>query len=268
MSKLTLGVLAGIAIAAAVPALAVTGSADIVLNAGAATTPPASSTAARTSASGTVAAKTVTSTSTKPLVRTVRAVRSVRLVIPTATNKVGTNVTGYIQVVDTAGSVVTPVTGVEVGLQQLRGKTYVEIADGTTDTGGTYPIAFTSATNMSLRAVLKPTNGKPVYSAAVPTLAASHVTWAARPTMETTAKTSVSYSFRVDPESGSAVLQIANSRTPTKWTSTKAVAVPTTGVVNASVTFPSAGTWVLRGASVASKTNAAGYTSTLTVTVH
>ena len=205
---------------------------------------------------------------TTKTVPAVKPVRSVKLTFPTDASKVGANVTGSIRVVDTAGKVVTPAEGAAVALQQLRGKVYVTIADGVTTDAGDFPVSFTSKVNATWRAELTPTSGKKLYSASVSTKASASATWAARPDMDVTHGVAMSYAFRVNSETATTGhLEIANSKTPTKWIPLKAVAVPATEVVTQLQKFPSAGTWLLRGASASTATNAPGYTTTLTVTV-
>lgn len=280
-SRITIGVLTGVAVVAvaAMPSLA-SSNEPAAAPASTATAPPAtagrvataavttgtSSTAGRVAAAA-VATKAVTAKATTPKALATTTVRSVKLIIPVTTNKVGTNVTGLIQVLDTTNKVSVPVAGVEVGLEEKRGTKYIEIASGLTDENGTFAIAFTSDTNASFRAVLKPATGKPVYGALVKTSAVAQVTWASRPTMTAVKKTKVTYSFRVNPEQGTAQLQIANTKTPKTWIKSTAVKVPNNGVVTTYVIFPAAGTWFVRGASVANTSNVAGYTSSITATV-
>ena len=200
---------------------------------------------------------------------TVKPVRAIKLQLPTTATNVGTNVTGMIVVTDTAAKVVSPAVGANVAFQQLRGKTYVTVADGQTDESGFYPVAFTSKTNSSWRAVLTSDTGKKTYSPVVATKASAQVTWASRPDMDVTKGKANSYSFRINSETPVATghLEIANSKTPNKWVALKNVPVSGAGVVVQSQKFPTAGTWLLRGATAGNATNAAGYTTTLTVEV-
>jgi hypothetical protein len=199
----------------------------------------------------------------------VKPVRSVALTLPTAPVDVSSNVTGQILVVDTAGKTVTPVEGAPVALQQMRGKSYQTIADGVTDDTGAFPVAFMSKTNNTWRAELTLANGKKVYSKSVATKASALVRWASRPDLEVAKDVATPYSFRIGPvDGGSGHLEIANAKTPNKWTPLKGVSVPSAGgVVTQSQKFPSTGTWLLRGAAGATATTAPGYTTVLTVEV-
>jgi hypothetical protein len=274
MSKLTLGVLAGVAIAAAVASVPALGSAhaDIALSSGGpatSTTAPAhsvrSATTARVTPRRTTARRT---TATRTTSKVTKVVRTVTLSVP-ADAKVGANVTGFIQVADVAGTTSTPVAGVAVALQQKRGTAFVTIEDGVTDGTGRFAVSFTSRANTTWRAELVPATGRPVYGAAVLTTSSAQVTWATRPDLDVTHGVAVQYGFRVSPAIGAVgQLQIQNTAKPGKWLSAKATAVPATGVLLQKVTFPTAGTWLVRGASVATGTNSAGYTTELTVVVH
>ncbi len=198
-----------------------------------------------------------------------KAVRSITLSFPTLANKVGANVTGSILVVDTTGKIRSAVEGAAVALQQKRGKVFVTVSDGVTDDSGQLVVSFANTVNTTWRAQLTPVTGAKTYSRNVITIASASVTWAARPDMAVTHGVATSYSFRVDPAvKALGHLEIANSATPTKWTAVKNVAAAAdTGVVVTSVTFPKAGTWLLRGASAVTATNGVGYTTALTVTV-
>jgi hypothetical protein len=190
MSKLSVGLAAGVAIAvaAAVPALA-SDSSGIVLSSGTATRQPVQAAAVTTTTKAAVTTTRASATTvTKVVAPAVKTVRSIQLSLPTLRNQVGTNVAGYIRVVDTQGKTVTGVAGVAVALEQLRGTKWVEIAGGPTDENGMYAVAFTSTTNMTLRAVFKPATGKPTYGKSVVTTAVARVTWAARPVFEATKK--------------------------------------------------------------------------------
>jgi hypothetical protein len=273
MSKLTLGVLAGVAIAAAasVPSLAAPSASDITLTTGSTATTSAGAVAApgAVHAAGAVQAATTTkATVAKPLPRVLIVTRTVRLNLP-VTGKVGTTVTGFIQVVDSNGQVESPVAGVEVALQKkVSGSAkWVDVADDLTDTSGQVQVSFTVRTNTSWRAALKPATGKILYSKTVTSTASAQLTWAARPDMDVTHGQAVSYAFRVSPAAGTAHLEIATSPDARKWTAAKSVAVKPDGVVRQSVVFPSAGTWYVRGATGTSTTNAPGYTTALTVSV-
>jgi hypothetical protein len=214
-------------------------------------------------------AKAAATTKTSGVVKAkaVKKVRSISLTLP-ATANVGANVTGSILVIDTAGDVVTPIEGAAVALQQKRGAVFVTIADGVTDETGSFPVAFTSKVTSSWRAQLTPVTGAKLYSATKTTAASATVTWASRPDMDVVHGVAASYSFRVSPIPGSVGhLEIANSKTPTKWIPLKGVVVPSTGVLAQSETFPTAGTWLLRGSTAATATHGVGYTSVLTITV-
>jgi hypothetical protein len=198
-----------------------------------------------------------------------KAVRSVKLQLPITATNVGANVTGLIIVADTAAKVSTPVEAAAVALQQLRGKEYVTVSDGLTDESGFFHVAFTSKTNGKWRAELTSSTGKKTYSAPVVTKASALVTWASRPDMDLVHGEAATYSFRVNTETPSATghLEIANSKTPTKWVPLKNIPVSATGVVVQEQKFPTAGTWLLRGATAGNSTNAPGYTTSLTITV-
>lgn len=266
VSKITWGVMAGLALAtaAAVP-LATSGSDTPAPQA----TVNAAATVAPT-AGAVKAAATTAKVAPKPVVTTakvVKKVRTIKLSIP-ADAKVGSNVTGFIQVTDTAGTIYTPVPNVAVALQQKRGLGYIDVADGLTDETGRFAVSFTSRANTTWRAVLKPTTGAKVYSTSVVSTASAQVTWAARPVMTAVHGKAVSYGFRVSPATGmSGQLQIANTAKPGKWILVKSVPIPAAGVLTQKVVFPTAGTWLVRGASVGNATNAAGYTTALTVAV-
>jgi hypothetical protein len=289
MSKLTIGLVAGGAALATAAALsvfagngAVSAGHDSAQGTGAAVVPSISSALRGGAVSDDTAVDSLSASGdaqrvTQASVRVVKPVRSVVLVLPKLPTEVGANVTGSISVVDTAGKVVTPVEGAAVAFQQKRGTKYVTLSDGLTDANGQFGVAFTSKVNYTWRAELSASTGKK-YSRTVVSIASASVNWAARPDMDVTHGVATSYAFRINstvPVSGTAAkpavakanLQIASSKTPTKWVSLKAVSVPTTGVVSQSQKFPSAGTWFLRGATAANATNGAGYTSTLTIKV-
>jgi hypothetical protein len=267
MSKLTLGVLAGVAVAAAatVSSMATT-HADITLSSGV----PGAATSTNAPAHAVRAATTTKPkvTVTKPTPKVIKVVRTVTLSVP-VNAKVGANVTGFIQVADVAGTASTPVPGVNVALQQKRGAGYVTVEDGATDETGRFAVAFTSRANATWRAELLPATGKPVYGKTITTTASAQVTWATRPDMDVTHGVSTPYGFRVSPAVGAfGQLQIENVAKPGTWISVKAAAVPASGVLIQRVAFPTAGTWEVRGASVATAINGAGYTTALTVVVH
>jgi len=280
MSKLTIGLVAAgaaLASAAALSSLAGSGSAthDVALNTGAAVAPPGSATvsgALTGSKDQAAALKRATAVNTTKAQATtavpVKAIRSVSLQLPTVPSKVGANVMGTIQVVDTAGKVVTPVSGAAVALQQKRGTAFITISDGRTDASGLFAVSFMSTANTTWRAELTPVTGPKVYSNTVTTLASASVTWAARPDMDLAPGATSTYAFRVKTEvAATAHLEMANSKTPTNWVALKSVVVPPTGVVSQVQKFPTAGTWLLRGATAANATNAPGYTTALTITV-
>jgi hypothetical protein len=285
MSKLTIGTVAAGAVLASAAALTVVvglnsgsdnGKAahDIALEAGATTaassnvdpTGSAGNTGSdpgQANQAGQAASQPRAAAAPKP----VKPVRSVRLTLPTIASKVGANVTGSIAVVDTAGKVVTPAEGVEVSLQQLRGKAYVTISDGVTEADGQFGVAFTSKVNTTWRASAT-IAGKKVYTPKVVTKASALATWAARPDMDVTHGVASTYAFRVGSETAAiGHLEIANSKTPTKWIALKNVSVPASDVISQSQSFPTAGTWLLRGATAANAVNVAGYTTVLEITV-
>jgi hypothetical protein len=217
--------------------------------------------------SSTTALKTV---SVAPAVRVaeVKPVRSVVLRFPIATNDVGTNVTGSIQVIDTVRTTATSVPGAAVALQQKRGNSYVTVSDGVTDENGFFAVTFTSRVNATWRAELTPETGAKKLSKTVATIASASANWAARPAMDVVHGVPTSYSFRVGTDAAArAHLEIASSKSPTRWIPMPATAVPATGVVTQSEKFPTAGTWLLRGATTANPTNGAGYTTAISITV-
>jgi hypothetical protein len=196
-----------------------------------------------------------------------KIVRIVRLELPTSA-VVGSNVSGFIQVLDDNGQVQSPVANVDVAFQRKDGARWTDLSEDLTDENGTLPVAFMSQTNMTVRAVYRRAKGAPIASKPQLVASASQVTWAARPDMDVAAKTSVKYAFRIN--SGivpTAHLEFASSANPTKWTPGKRVRVAPTGVATASVVFPGPGTYLVRGTTGKSPTNVPGYTSTITVTV-
>jgi hypothetical protein len=287
MSKLTAGLVAGAVLtcAATLSVLAVNGNAahDTNLNAGATGAPASSASIDSSAVAGKKAAQLVSATTnvkaaTMKQAVAVKPVRSVTLALPTTATDVGSNVTGWILVVDTAGKSVTPVEGAAVALQQKRGKVYVTLSDGLTDSNGQFPVAFTSKVNTTWRAELTPATGAKKDSKTVVTTASASVNWAARPNMDVVHGKATSYAFRVNTQASvtaatavvvpvMAHLEIANIKTPTKWIAVKNVVVPYSGVVAQSAQFPTAGTWLLRGASAPNANNAAGYTTALTIDV-
>ena len=196
-----------------------------------------------------------------------KIVRVVRLQLPTAAI-VGSNVTGFIQVLDDNGQVQSPVANVDVAFQRKDGARWTDLSEDLTDENGTLPVAFMSQTNMTVRALYRPAKRAAIASKQLVVTSASQVTWAARPDMDVAAKTAVPYAFRIN--SGvvpTAHLEFASATNPAKWTPGKSVAIAPTGVAKASLTFPAPGTYLVRGTTGKSATNAPGYTSTITVTV-
>jgi len=269
MSKFTVGLLAGVALASVTAvSLGVTSAGgpaaahDTTLNLAA---PAAGDTGAERA--DRVVAKAATTTA-PAVVRYAKIVRQVRLSLP-ASGKVGTNVAGFIQVVDSNGTVTSPVTGARVFLQEKRAgsSAFANVTDDVTDADGSVPVSFLSQANASWRAAFKPATGALVYSATVVTTATVQLNWSARPDLDVVHGVATSYAFRISPMIPStAHLEMASSSAPTKWIPVKGVAVPPSGVVTQSVTFPTAGTWLVRGAA-SGRTTATGYTTTLTVTV-
>ena len=195
--------------------------------------------------------------------------RSIKLTLPKNAVSIGQNVTGQIAVVDTIGKDTAPVPGATVALQQMRGKSYVTMADGETDANGQFAVSFMSKTNATWRAVLKPASGKEMYTPVVTTKASAMVSWAARPDMEVKANTSTVYAFRVTSgASTNGNLEYALASAPTKWTVVKATSVPANDIIRQAVKFPKAGTYLLRGASAATATTAPGYTTSLEIEVN
>ena len=181
---------------------------------------------------------------------------------------VGSNVTGFIQVLDDNGQVQSPVANVEVQFQRKDFGRWTVLSDDATDDNGLLPIAFMSQTNMTVRAVYVPTKGARVASSTINVTSASQVTWAARPDMEVAPKRAVGYAFRVN--SGvvpTGHLEFVLAAKGGKWTAAPSARVDAAGVVSAKVAFPAPGTYLLRGTTGKSTTNAPGYTSVITVVV-
>jgi hypothetical protein len=194
------------------------------------------------------------------------AVRSVTLNLPKS-GRVGTSVSGSIQVFDKTGSVSRPVSGVEVSFQEKRGNLWVSVADGVTDPTGVYLIGITSDVNSTFRAVTKTASGASLVTKPFSFSAEALVTWAARPDMDVTRGAKATYLFRVvSVGAPSGYVEYAKASAPTKWTKAK-VTTSKTDVLAQSVSFPTAGTWLLRGTSVGNSATASGHTSTLTITV-
>jgi hypothetical protein len=292
MSKSTIGMIAAGATLATAAALAVfaggddgghTGTTGSVRIAGATISPSgtAGSAGPASSASGAAAARGVaaaqessrsaqagTKAQPKTAAKASRAVRSVVLRLPADATKAGSNVNGLIQVLDTTGAAVSPGAGAEVALQQKRDKQFVTVYSGTTNDNGQFAVSFTNRSNATWRAELTLASGATLHSASVNTQASASVSWAARPEMDVVHGAATSYSFRVSSDTtGPAHLEIANTKTPTKWVAVSGVSVPATGVVTQSVSFPKAGTWLLRGVKSKNATNGVGYTTELNISV-
>ncbi len=125
-----------------------------------------------------------------------------------------------------------------------------------------------SQTNMSVRAVYVPAKGARLASATINVTSASQVTWAARPDMEVAPKRAVGYASRVN--SGRRADRSPRVRARVQGgqvTAAPSARVDAAGVVKAKVTFPARGTYLLRGTTGKSPTNAPGYTSAITVVV-
>jgi len=197
-----------------------------------------------------------------------KLVRKVLLQLPTAA-LVGSNVSGFVQVLDDNGQVQSPVANVRVQFQRKDFGRWTVLSDDVTDENGVMPVAFMSQTNVTVRAVYVPVKGAPVAGKALNVTSASQVTWAARPDMEVAAKAQVNYLFRVNAgfvPTGHLEFVLA-SRSGGKWTTAPSARVDSTGVVKAKVTFPGPGTYLLRGTTGKSPRNAPGYTSAITVAV-
>jgi hypothetical protein len=276
MSKLTIGLIAGAGLAAvaALSPLAVSvadpASTPATVNAAVAAPVHGAAVTVKTVPVRTVTVRTTARTTpAPPLPRVLTVVRSVKLSLP-ATGKVGANVSGSIQVTDSNGVVASPVPGVEVALQQKAAgqAAWVDVLDDVTNADGQVKVSFTSRANTTWRAVSRPATGAALYSTTVITTSTAVATWAARPDTDVTHGTAAPYSFRISPvTAGTAHLEIAKSSAPTKWTPGQNVVIPSSGVVTRSVVFPSAGSWLVRGATTATASNAAGYTTLLAVTV-
>ena len=196
-----------------------------------------------------------------------RLVRKVSLQLPT-TALVGANVTGFIQVLDDNGQVQSPVPNVRVQFQRKDGARWTVLSDDLTDDNGLLQIAFMSQVNMSMRAAFIPAKGAPTFSRTVNFTSSSQVNWAARPDMDVAPKANVTYAFRIN--SGFVAnghLEFASVDKPGKWTAGRNASIDPNGLVKASIAFPKPGTYVLRGATGKSTTNAPGYTSVITVVV-
>ena len=195
-------------------------------------------------------------------------VRQVRLNVP-RTAEVGANLSGYAQVVDLDGGLALPVPGVKVTIQMQRpGAGFVPVSTDTTDVSGMVTFAFTARTNVTWRAVMQ-TSRKTLVSKQVTTQATAQANWGGRPDMDVTHGLRAHYAVRVLPSGGKVLLQYAAARSGRlAWVSAQPVGVPQTGLVDPYVKFPKAGTYYLRAATVRSAFNAAGYTSTIAITVH
>jgi hypothetical protein len=200
-----------------------------------------------------------------PQARVAGVVRQVTVHVPTV-NEVGSNVSGFVQVQDVGKTVTSPVPGVRVALQVQRpgSRSFVQISSDVTDQNGVVPFAFTSRTNLTLRAFI--VQRTPLYSRPVATVAPASVNWAARPDLTVTHGLRAYYTFRVAPYTGASAHLEFRSASKRAWTKAKAVPVPNTGVVRLYVGFRTAGTWYVRGVG-STASNAPGYTSTLTVDV-
>jgi len=194
--------------------------------------------------------------------------RQVRLNVPRSA-EVGANLTGYAQVVDIDGKLALPVPGVRVVIQMQRpGAGFVPVSNDTTDQSGMVSFAFTARTNVTWRAVMQ-TSRKTLVSKQVTTAATAQANWGGRPDMDVTHGLRAHYAVRVLPSGGKVLLQYAAARSGRlAWVSAQPVGVPQTGLVDPYVKFPKAGTYYLRAATVRSAFNAAGYTSTIAITVH
>lgn len=289
MSKLTIGLLAGIALATGAALTPMGGTPghqtpkDHAVNLNGVASPVPSIVlehgAGSASASGTAGSRTVGAAATSSGQVTVSTsrpgaavIRKVTISLPSSA-PVGTNVTGFISVMDVSNGSSTPVPNVQVALQQKRAGTgagnYLDLQTSTTDVAGRMAISFTSRVNTTWRAAYRPAKGPAVYSGAVTTAAPALVTWATRPVLTTPHGVSVTYSFRILPTTiSSGHVEIAKSGGKTlTWVKAKDVKVGLYGIFSQAVKFPTAGTWMVRAASAKTASNASGYTSTLTVTV-
>lgn len=194
------------------------------------------------------------------------ASRVMTLVLPTRA-KVGTSVYGYIQVASRTGATVLPAQGVEVAFQEKRGTQWVTLGEGLTDANGQYPVGFTADVNSVYRPVLTSSTGAKVAGTQVAFSAEALVTWAARPDMDVTGALKSTYTFRVVAVGTPAgYLEYAKASAPNRWFKAK-VTTSKTDVLSQTLVFPGKGTYLVRGTSVATKSTAAGRTSTLTVDV-
>jgi hypothetical protein len=229
---------------------------------------PATKVAAAVKVASTVAVKPKPKPKPAPKPPVYRLVRKVLLQLPT-TALVGSNVSGFVQVLDDNGQVQSPVANVRVQFQRKDYGRWTVLSDDVTDENGVLPVAFMSQTNVTVRAVYVPVKGAPVAGKALNVTSASQVTWAARPDMEVAAKAQVSYLFRVNAgfvPTGHLEFVLA-SKSGGRWATAPSARVDSTGVVKAKVAFPGPGTYLLRGTTGKSPTNAAGFTSTITVVV-
>ena len=162
----------------------------------------------------------------------------------------------------------SPVPNVRVQFQRKDGARWTVLSDDLTDDNGLLQVAFMSQVNMTVRATFVPARGAITVSKAVNFTSSSQVNWAARPDMDVTAKANVTYAFRIN--SGFVAnghLEFASAGKPAKWTAGRNAAIDPNGLVKAKVAFPKPGTYLLRGATGRSTTNAPGYTSVITVVV-
>jgi hypothetical protein len=142
------------------------------------------------------------------------------------------------------------------------------MGDGTTDESGSIQVGFLAQTSMTLRATAKPV-GKPVIrSKPFKFSARALVSWAARPSMKPLTFSDASYVFRVNPAAGAkGQLEWALKADKPKWHKGKVATANAEGVVQLGLRFAKPGTYLVRGASLATPTNGSGTTSTIEVEV-
>lgn len=179
----------------------------------------------------------------------------------------GDTVTGAVSLSRPTGTTVLPVAGQSVQVQQLRGSSYVTVSSGVTDGRGVTSFSFTSRGRTTWRALVKQ-DGRQLTSRPQTVLTSAVVTWAGRPDTDVQHGTKTEYKITLTPGQGAVgQLQIASAAKPKGWRTVRVGQAGFGGVFSGTVTFPSAGTWHIRGISRPMAKVASGRTSVLTVTV-
>lgn len=192
------------------------------------------------------------------------ALKSVTLSMDT-TVQLGTTTQGFIVASTTTSA---PASGVAVSLQEKRGAAWTTIADGATDVNGTFPVSWTADRNTTFR-VTWTANGRTSTGPAVPMYAAARVTWGSRPDLDLPHGSSWTYSFRINTGSVTAGhFEVANASAKTlKWSKLAVQRLNGQGLIAQRISFPKAGTYLLRGVSESTSSVGAGRTTTLKIVV-